>query len=125
MLIFFRCIEDTEYYRKISEGKLPVKWMAPEAIFERKFTTESDIWSFGILLWEIITMGDSPYSHDPPELYLEKIRDGNHLEQPWNCSNDIYEIMEQCWRYYPNDRPSWNILIPKLQNLVLSCKFFF
>ena len=116
---FSRCIEDTNYYRKISEGKFPVKWMSPEAISDRKFTIQSDIWSFGVLFWEIISMGDIPYKQDPPMLYLEKIMAGNYLEQPLNCSDDIYKVMEQCWRFCPNDRPSWNVLIPEVQNLLL------
>ena len=94
--------------------------MAPEAIFERKFTTQSDVWSFGVLLWEILTMGESPFKNIPVDIFLEKLRDGLYLEQPYSCSNDIYAIMEQCWRYCPNDRPSWAILVHQIQTLVAS-----
>ena len=56
-------MKTTEYYRKKTGGRLPVKWMSPEAIFDSIYTTESDVWSFGILLWEIVTLGDTPYKN--------------------------------------------------------------
>ena len=58
-----RDVKTTEYYRKKTGGRLPVKWMSPEAIFDSIYTTESDVWSFGILLWEIVTLGDTPYKN--------------------------------------------------------------
>ena len=59
----YRDVKTTEYYRKKTGGRLPVKWMSPEAIFDSIYTTESDVWSFGILLWEIVTLGDTPYKN--------------------------------------------------------------
>ena len=63
--LFLHCrdVKTTEYYRKKTGGRLPVKWMSPEAIFDSIYTTESDVWSFGILLWEIVTLGDTPYKN--------------------------------------------------------------
>ena len=96
--------------------------MAPEAIFERKFTTKSDVWSFGVLVWEIMTMGESPFRNDPVKLYFEKLRDGVYLEQPLDCSDEIYAIMKQCWSYQPDHRPTWADLVHQLQTLVIACK---
>ena len=121
-----RNVQDTDYYRKNTEGKLPVKWMAPEAVFDRVYTSQSDVWSYGILLWEIMTMGESPFKDLHVEIFLEKLRDGGYPEWPekWGCPPNVYETMQDCWNLQPNDRPCWPALVDRMHTLCAS-KFFF
>ncbi|CAL4126368.1 unnamed protein product, partial [Meganyctiphanes norvegica] len=86
-----RDIHSQDYYRKTSEGRLPVKWMAPEALFHRVYTSQSDVWAFGILLWEIMTLGGTPYPSVPSvEKLFQLLRDGHRMEKPTNCSLEIF-----------------------------------
>ena len=73
-----RDVHSNDYYRKMGDGRLPVKWMAPEALFHRKYTMQSDVWSFGILLWEILTLGGTPYPSVPSiEKLFQLLREGH------------------------------------------------
>merc|ERR1712016_549042 len=75
-----RDVHSNDYYRKMGDGRLPVKWMAPEALFHRKYTMQSDVWSFGILLWEILTLGGTPYPSVPSiEKLFQLLREGHRL----------------------------------------------
>ena len=69
-----RDVEQTDYYRKVTEGKLPVLWMSPESLFDGVSTTKSDVWSFGVLLWEIVTCGERPYAGVATEALLDLIK---------------------------------------------------
>ena len=69
-----RNLQSVDYYRKTSDGRLPVKWMAPEALFDRMYTTKSDVWSYGILLWEIFTLGGNPYPSVPVEQLFDLLK---------------------------------------------------
>lgn len=107
-----RDIHSQDYYRKTSEGRLPVKWMAPEALFHRVYTSQSDVWAFGILLWEIMTLGGTPYPSVPSvEKLFQLLRDGHRMEKPTNCSLEIYMMMRECWRYQPTQRPTFKELV--------------
>lgn len=75
-----RDVHSNDYYRKMGDGRLPVKWMAPEALFHRRYTIQSDVWSFGILLWEIMTLGGTPYPSVPSiEKLFQLLREGHRL----------------------------------------------
>ena len=103
-------------------GKVPLKWMAPEAVHHRLYTSQSDIWSYGILLWEIMTMGESPFKDVPFEQFMEKLRTGAHPEQPPYCPNNVYTVMQACWRFRPDDRPTWAQVEGFMYNLCLGKK---
>ncbi|CCD65129.1 receptor protein-tyrosine kinase [Caenorhabditis elegans] len=89
---------------KSKGGKLPLKWMSPEAIRHYEFSIKSDIWSFGILLFEVITLGGSPYPGMPPEDVLPFLEGGGRIEKPDNCPENFYDVMMQCWNADPDDR---------------------
>ena len=82
-----RDVQKNEYYRKKGEGFLPVRWMSPEALFYRRYTIQSDVWSFGVLFWEIMSLGGQPY----PEIgnndnLFSYLRNGHRMERPIQCS---------------------------------------
>ncbi|XP_017737419.1 PREDICTED: tyrosine-protein kinase receptor Tie-1 isoform X2 [Rhinopithecus bieti] len=94
-----------EVYVKKTMGRLPVRWMAIESLNYSVYTTKSDVWSFGVLLWEIVSLGGTPYcGMTCAELY-EKLPQGYRMEQPRNCDDEVYELMRQCWRDRPYERP--------------------
>ncbi|KAH0502001.1 Tyrosine-protein kinase receptor Tie-1 [Microtus ochrogaster] len=92
-------------YLSEKQGRLPVRWMAIESLNYSVYTTKSDVWSFGVLLWEIVSLGGTPYcGMTCAELY-EKLPQGYRMEQPRNCDDEVYELMRQCWRDRPYERP--------------------
>ncbi|XP_050314292.1 fibroblast growth factor receptor homolog 1-like isoform X1 [Anthonomus grandis grandis] len=114
-----RDIHCNDYYRKKTDGRLPVKWMAPEALFHRVYTTQSDVWSYGILLWEIMTLGGTPYPSVPSvEKLFQLLRNGHRMEKPPCCSLEIYMLMRECWSYQPNERPIFAELVEELDRIL-------
>lgn len=105
-----RNIRDLEYYRKTTDGRLPIKWLAIEALFDRVYTTQSDVWAFGILLWEIFTLGGSPYPGIPVERLFDLLKSGYRMQKPQNCPNEIYDIMLNCWDENSSNRASFTTL---------------
>uniref|UniRef100_A0A8C1PSB9 Tyrosine-protein kinase n=1 Tax=Cyprinus carpio TaxID=7962 RepID=A0A8C1PSB9_CYPCA len=93
--------------------QIPVKWTAPEALNYGRYTTESDVWSFGVLLWETFSRGVTPYTI-PHTLSNQQTRDeverGYRMPAPTNCPDEIYALMRQCWQYEPKNRPSFRKL---------------
>ncbi|XP_071946724.1 fibroblast growth factor receptor 2-like isoform X2 [Antedon mediterranea] len=102
-----RDIHYVDYYKKTTDGRLPVKWMAPEALFDRVFTTESDVWSYGVLLWEIMTLGGTPYPSVPVEKMFDYLKAGKRMEQPQNCPLEVYHIMRETWQTNRAFRPTF------------------
>ncbi|KAF5300969.1 hypothetical protein FQA39_LY10939 [Lamprigera yunnana] len=101
-----RDVQCKDYYRKTTGGRLPVKWMAPEALFHQVYTIQSDVWSYGILLWEIMTLGGTPYPSVPSlEKLFQLLQNGHRMDKPPCCSLEIYLIMRKCWNKNPNQRP--------------------
>jgi len=92
------------------KSKFPIKWTAPEAAFYQKYTIKSDVWSFGILMYEIITLGKVPYPGMRGQEVLEKIEGGYRMPQPHGCPDDYYSIMKDCWKQEPSQRPSFETL---------------
>ncbi|CAH1792009.1 unnamed protein product, partial [Owenia fusiformis] len=99
-------------------GKLPLKWMSIEAIFDLSFTTASDVWSFGIVLFEIITMGGTPYPTIANKDLLKELKRGYRIEKTENCPDALYDIMMQCWEENPEDRPTFADLKESLDELM-------
>ncbi|XP_030057774.1 fibroblast growth factor receptor 1 isoform X1 [Microcaecilia unicolor] len=113
-----RDIHHIDYYKKTTNGRLPVKWMAPEALFDRIYTHHSDVWSFGVLLWEIFTLGGSPYPGVPVEELFKLLKDGHRMDKPSNCTNELYMMMRDCWHAVPSQRPTFKHLVEDLDRIV-------
>ncbi|MCJ8749822.1 hypothetical protein PDJAM_G00192130 [Pangasius djambal] len=107
---------EEECVYEVKQGtKLPIKWTAPEALHENKFTIKSDVWSFGILLYEIMTFGQTPYSTLTNVQVMQRLRTSYRMPCPANCPKRIYDIMTECWKDSPPDRPTFETLQWKLE----------
>ncbi|XP_022354855.1 fibroblast growth factor receptor 2 isoform X1 [Enhydra lutris kenyoni] len=113
-----RDINNIDYYKKTTNGRLPVKWMAPEALFDRVYTHQSDVWSFGVLMWEIFTLGGSPYPGIPVEELFKLLKDGHRMDKPANCTSDLYMMMRDCWHAVPSQRPTFKQLVEDLDRIL-------
>jgi len=101
------------------EGKkFPIKWTAPEAAAHKQFSLKSDIWSYGILLFEVVTYGQQPYPGMTQAEALQKVQAGYHMSCPPNCSPQLYDIMLECWSEDPSSRPDFNSLHKQVQGLL-------
>ncbi|CAH2246883.1 jg19248 [Pararge aegeria aegeria] len=100
-----KMVEDKSYY-KASRGKLPIKWMAPESINFRRFTTASDCWMFGVCMWEILMLGVKPFSGVKNNDVIGKLENGERLALPPRCPPRLYSVMSRCWAYEPSQRPT-------------------
>ncbi|XP_004706385.1 platelet-derived growth factor receptor alpha [Echinops telfairi] len=111
-------MHDSNYVSKGSTF-LPVKWMAPESIFDNLYTTLSDVWSYGILLWEIFSLGGTPYpGMTVDSTFYNKIKSGYRMAKPDHATSEVYEIMVKCWNSEPEKRPSFYHLSEILENLL-------
>ncbi|XP_001354560.3 protein sevenless isoform X2 [Drosophila pseudoobscura] len=102
-----RDIYKSDYYRKEGEGLLPVRWMAPESLVDGVFTTQSDVWAFGVLCWEILTLGQQPYAARNNFEVLAHVKEGGRLHQPTICPDKMHSLLLLCWRTDPSERPSF------------------
>ncbi|KAL0861557.1 hypothetical protein ABMA27_009064 [Loxostege sticticalis] len=100
-----KMVEDKSYY-KASRGKLPIKWMAPESINFRRFTSASDVWMFGVCMWEILMLGVKPFSGVKNNDVIGKLENGERLALPPRCPPRLYSVMSRCWAYEPSQRPT-------------------
>ncbi|XP_063304951.1 NT-3 growth factor receptor isoform X2 [Pelobates fuscus] len=99
-----RDVYSTDYYRVGGHTMLPIRWMPPESIMYRKFTTDSDVWSFGVILWEIFTYGKQPWFQLSNTEVIECITQGRVLERPRVAPKEVYDIMLGCWQREPQLR---------------------
>ncbi|XP_030628691.1 fibroblast growth factor receptor 2 isoform X2 [Chanos chanos] len=113
-----RDVHNIDYYKKTTNGRLPVKWMAPEALFDRVYTHQSDVWSFGVLLWEIFTLGGSPYPGIPVEELFKLLKEGHRMDKPGNCTNELYMLMKDCWHAVSSHRPTFSQLVEDLDRIL-------
>ncbi|CAL8263554.1 unnamed protein product [Lota lota] len=110
--------KDPDYVRK-GNARLPLKWMAPESIFDKVYTSQSDVWSFGVLLWEIFSLGASPYPGvQIDEDFCKRLKDGTRMRAPETASPEIYGIMLACWQGEPRERPTFPALVEILGDLL-------
>lgn len=113
-----RKIYSGDYYRQGCASKLPVKWLALESLADNLYTVHSDVWAFGVTMWEIMTRGQTPYAGiENAEIYNYLIG-GNRLKQPPECMEDVYDLMYQCWSADPKQRPSFTCLRMELETIL-------
>ncbi|CAG9539972.1 unnamed protein product [Cercopithifilaria johnstoni] len=112
-----RDIYTNDYYRVHGDDFLPLRWLSPESINDGIFTSKSDVWSFGILLWEILTLGQQPFSGKNNVQVMSFVKNGGKPEKPQFCPDEIFAIVERAWIYDPEERPRFADLLPELEAL--------
>ncbi|XP_021169115.2 protein-tyrosine kinase 2-beta [Fundulus heteroclitus] len=105
-----RYIDEQEYY-KASVSRLPIKWMAPESINFRRFTSSSDVWMFGVCVWEIFSMAQQPFFWLENGQVINQLESGVRLQKPQTCPPTIYGLLTRCWAYEPHSRPTFGELV--------------
>ncbi|XP_035756621.1 protein-tyrosine kinase 2-beta [Egretta garzetta] len=113
-----RYIEDEEYY-KASVTRLPIKWMSPESINFRRFTTASDVWMFAVCVWEILSYGKQPFFWLENKDVIGVLERGDRLPKPDLCPPMLYTLMTRCWSYDPSERPKFKDLVCSLSDIYL------
>ncbi|XP_008591100.1 PREDICTED: tyrosine-protein kinase Mer, partial [Galeopterus variegatus] len=109
-----------DYYRQGRIAKMPVKWIAIESLADRVYTSKSDVWAFGVTMWEIATRGMTPYPGVQNHEMYDYLLHGHRLKQPEDCLDELYEIMFSCWRADPLERPTFSALRLHLEKLLES-----
>ncbi|XP_078028845.1 platelet-derived growth factor receptor beta-like isoform X2 [Epinephelus lanceolatus] len=108
--------KDQDYIAR-GNSFLPVKWMSPESIFQNIYSSQSDVWSYGVLLWEIFSLGGSPYPDLPmTQEFYSSLKRGYRMSRPDHASHNIYDLMRQCWEEKPQSRPSFSSLVVSFGN---------
>ncbi|CAH2098912.1 unnamed protein product [Euphydryas editha] len=113
-----RDIYRSDYYKKGGKAMLPIKWMPPEAYIDGIFTVKTDVWSYGVLLWEVFSLGIMPYTGCANREVMQMVSGGGRLEKPPGCPPDVYRLMCECWNPTPSERPSFAQMFDRLQRLV-------
>ncbi|KAG6464398.1 hypothetical protein O3G_MSEX014484 [Manduca sexta] len=113
-----RDIYRADYYKKGGKAMLPIKWMPPEAYIDGVFTIKTDVWSFGVLLWEVFSLGVMPYTGCANREVMELVSGGGRLEKPYGCPHEIYRLMCECWNPAPTERPSFAAIFDRLQRFI-------
>ncbi|XP_049876819.1 tyrosine-protein kinase receptor torso-like [Pectinophora gossypiella] len=113
-----RDVYQENQYKQKGNGKMPVKWMALESLTHRIYTTQSDVWSFGVVVWEVVTVGGAPYPEVPAARLPRLLKAGYRMPRPNNCSKQLYDLMMSCWRARPRERPTFAELHHKLDELL-------
>ncbi|XP_037615569.1 tyrosine-protein kinase receptor TYRO3 [Sebastes umbrosus] len=111
-------IYSSNYYRQKVAIRVPIKWMAMESLSESVYTTKSDVWSFGVTMWEIVSRGRTPYPGVHNHELLEHLMSGHRLKPPEDCDYRLYEVMQSCWEKEPSRRPGFGELCETLKGLL-------
>ncbi|XP_013389153.1 fibroblast growth factor receptor 3 isoform X4 [Lingula anatina] len=117
---FAKDVIESHTYIKQSQSRLPIRWMSPEALFDNIYSTQSDVWAYGVLLWEIVTLGSSPYPGMSAKQVMEAVTEGYRMPQPPHCSLGMYIIMLSCWEEVPSSRSTFKDIVNSLDVLLAS-----
>ncbi|KAL7847101.1 hypothetical protein SRHO_G00220810 [Serrasalmus rhombeus] len=110
-----KALEDSDCYKSKGVGKWPVKWYAPECMNFFKFSCKSDVWSFGVLMWEAYSYGQKPYKGMKGNEVIQMIESGQRMAAPVNCPPEMYDLMKKCWTYKVDERPGFVVVEPRLR----------
>ncbi|XP_016897841.1 ephrin type-A receptor 3-like isoform X2 [Cynoglossus semilaevis] len=110
--------DDPEAAYTTRGGKIPIRWTAPEAIAYRKFTSASDVWSYGIVMWEVISYGERPYWEMSNQDVIKAIDEGYRLPAPMDCPVVLHQLMLDCWEKGRSDRPKFGQIVTILDKLI-------
>ena len=108
------------FFKILQGGKIPVRWTAPEAIAYRKFTTSSDVWSFGVVIWEVLAYGERPYWNWSNPDVIAAVENGYRLPPPMGCPEAIYQLALDCWQRERGQRPRFEQIVCTLERLMSS-----
>ena len=97
----------TDFYHMSSNVGLTIRWMAPESIADRFFTSQSDVWSYGVVLWEIATLAKFPFKNLSNDEVIASVEAGGHLDLPRDCPEIFRSMMLECWKFDPRGRPTF------------------
>ena len=111
------CLKQNEGYRICPNQPIAIRWQPPEVLKERKFSVKSDVWAFGVLLFEIFTFSSAPYPDKNKEQVKSDVMSGKKMSQPKDCLDEVYKIMATCFNFKATQRPSFCQLHQKLQNI--------
>ncbi|XP_033641699.1 uncharacterized protein LOC117301803 [Asterias rubens] len=117
-----RDVMNIRVYERGSDGRLPLRWMALESILDDVYTTKSDVWSFGTLLWEIVTLGARPYPAMSAKTMIKELQNGYRMPKPNHCQDELYQVMLKCWKEDPDVRPPFRIISHTLNKLAATRK---
>ncbi|XP_067030320.1 fibroblast growth factor receptor 3-like isoform X2 [Acropora muricata] len=112
-----RDVQEENIYERKTKGRLPVKWTAFEALLYGQYTTKSDVWSYGVVLYEIFTIGGSPYPRMNGNKVVNFLQEGHRMQKPEHVDNKLYQIMMNCWQSEPEIRPSFADLTQQLKQM--------
>ncbi|XP_043916864.1 ephrin type-A receptor 5 isoform X2 [Protopterus annectens] len=110
--------DDPEAAYTTRGGKIPIRWTAPEAIAFRKFTSASDVWSYGIVMWEVMSFGERPYWEMTNQDVIKAVEEGYRLPNPMDCPAALYQLMLDCWQKDRNSRPKFEVIVSILDKLI-------
>ncbi|XP_061446670.1 ephrin type-A receptor 5 isoform X10 [Rhineura floridana] len=110
--------DDPEAAYTTRGGKIPIRWTAPEAIAFRKFTSASDVWSYGIVMWEVVSYGERPYWEMTNQDVIKAVEEGYRLPSPMDCPAALYQLMLDCWQKERNSRPKFDEIVCMLDKLI-------
>ncbi|KAG9508971.1 Tyrosine-protein kinase Abl, partial [Fragariocoptes setiger] len=119
-----RNVSPDDIYTAHAGAKFPIKWTAPEGLAYNRFSSKSDVWAFGVLLWEIATYGMSPYPGVELADVYKTLNSGHRMGRPSGCPEPIYHLMQHCWAWEPEDRPAFWQLHENLQRLIRNPNIF-
>nr|XP_033777964.1 ephrin type-A receptor 8 isoform X2 [Geotrypetes seraphini] len=112
--------DDPEAAYTTSGGKIPIRWTAPEAITFRKFSSASDVWSFGVVMWEVLAYGERPYWNMTNQDVINSVEEGYRLPAPMGCPGALHQLMLDCWQRDRNERPRFSQIVSILDKLIRS-----
>ncbi|XP_065832846.1 fibroblast growth factor receptor 1-like isoform X2 [Oscarella lobularis] len=117
-----RSAYESDMIRGDMHEQKPIKWTAPEGLFDDIFTIKSDVWSFGVVLWEVASLGSIPYPGLEKQVLVTMIQNGYRMDKPEDCSDELYQLMLQCWQSLPNKRPRFEKIRTQLEEMVTTTR---